>query len=80
MKENIITIYNDDNSINNYKVLLIIEKDYYYIIYTDINNHNLTHNLYAIKTKSLDSKEVIPISDLEWKMIEKEFKKLINSQ
>ena len=78
MKENIITIYDSDNNINKYKILLIIKKDYLYIIYTDMDNYNLKNNLYAVKTKSLESNEVIPINEDEWQMIEEKFKNSIS--
>ena len=76
MKDNIITIY-DDIGKKDYKVLLVIEKEYYYVIYTDISNENIKKDLRAIKLKSLDSKEPLPISNDEWKMIEKEYQNLI---
>ena len=78
MNEDIITIY-DDNSQKDYKVLFVIEKEYKYIVYTDIDNNDLNKELYAIKVKDLINDESpIPITEDEWTMIETEYKKLIN--
>lgn len=77
MGENILTIYDEDNNTKDYKILLVIEKDYKYIIYTDLNNYNIKKNLYAIKLNSLESKEPIFINDSEWKMIYDEYQNLI---
>lgn len=74
MNKDLITIYDSNNNKKEYKMLFIIEKDYKYIIYTDINNNNLTKNLYAVKVKD---KECLEINDNEWKMIEKEYHKLL---
>lgn len=77
MGNNILTVYDENNNTKDYKVLLVIESDYKYIIYTDLNNYNIKKNLYAIKLKSLDSNEPIYINDTEWKMIEKQYQTLI---
>ena len=76
MSENIITIH-DNNTEKQYKILMVIEKENYYIIYTDINNYNIKKDLYAIKVNSLESTESLPISDEEWKMLEIEYQNLI---
>ncbi len=61
-----------------YKLLLIIQKDYYYIIYTDINNTELNKNLYVAKVDSLENiNSTLPINDLEWLMLEEEYTKII---
>ena len=77
MGNNILTIYDENNNTKDYKVLLVIENEYRYIIYTDLNNYNIKKNLYAIKLKSLDSTEPIYINDTEWKTIENEYQNLI---
>lgn len=78
--KDLITIYNKANEPKDYKVLAIIDKEYKYIIYTDIENNAIDKNLYAVKTKSLDSmNETFPISEDEWQMIEKEYQKIISA-
>ena len=76
MNKDIITIYDNNDNKKNYKLLFIIEKEFKYIIYTDIDNNDLTKNLYAVKVKDNNSLE---ITDKEWKMIEKEYNKLLNN-
>ena len=80
MSENIIKIYDTNNNYKDYKVLLTIEKDYFYVIYTDLENNNIKENLYAIKLKSLDSNDTIPIDDLEWQIIEEEYNNLLKEK
>ena len=77
MNENIITIYDENNIAKDYKILLVFENNYKYIIYTNLNNYNIRKNLYAIKLNSLDSNETIFINDSEWEMLEKEYNNLI---
>ena len=77
MNENILTIYDENNKSKDYKILLVIEKDYQYIIYTNLTNYNIKKDLYVIKLDSLDSKETLYINDSEWKMIEKEYNNLV---
>ena len=77
MDENIIKIHHSDGSIKDYKILVTIKKEYYYIIYTDLGNTNIKEDLYAIKTKSFDNNEALPIIDDEWLMIEQEYNNLI---
>lgn len=77
MENNILTVYDENNNAKDYKVLLVIEKDYKYIIYTDLNNYNIKKNLYAIKLSSLESTEPVFINSTEWEMIEKEYQNLI---
>ena len=79
MNENIITIYDQNNNPEQYKILLIIEKKYKYIIYTDIKNRNIKNNLYAIKVSSLKELKPLKINDSEWQMIEKEYNNSINN-
>ena len=76
MNNDIITIY-DGNHSKDYKLLCIIDKEYKYLIYTERYNMDVSNNLYAIKVNSLDNKEILTISDNEWKMIEEEYNKLI---
>ena len=77
MGENILTIYDENDNVKDYKILLVIENDYKYIIYTDLNNYNIKKNLYAIKLNSLESNETLFINNSEWKMLEKEYNNLI---
>ncbi len=75
-----IKIYDKDNNLKEYKVLLIIDLDYKYIIYTNINNNNLEKDLLVAKVKSLDDiNETLEISDEEWKMIEERYQKIIKN-
>lgn len=79
MNKDIITLYDDKNEKKDYKLLLVINKDYKYLIYTDINNMNLKNNIYAIKTKNLKSnEEVLTIDDNEWQMIEETYENIVN--
>lgn len=80
MNKDIITLLDEDNKPTDYKLLMVIDKEYKYIIYTDIDNQDIKKDLYVIKTKELkDNEESISINDDEWKMIEKTFNKLINT-
>ena len=78
MNKNIITIYDNENILK-YKILLVIKKDYNYIIYTDLNNENINKNLYAIKILDFNDQSPLPINDDEWQMINNEYNKLINN-
>ena len=80
MNENIITIYDKEGNKQEYKILLIIEKEYYYIIYTDINSQSIKNNLNVIKVSSLDNLAAIPINDDEWNMLENEYNNIINQK
>lgn len=74
----IIKIYDENNNPKEYKVLLIIDSEYKYIIYTDPSQKEIDKGLMVAKVKSLENvNETIPISDDEWKMIEKEYQKLL---
>ncbi len=79
MNNDLITLYDSNNQKKDYKLLLVIDNEYKYVIYTDIDNTDINKNLYAIKIKEFNNnEETIPISDTEWEMIENELKKLIN--
>ena len=80
MNENVITIYDNENNKKDYKILLIIEKEYYYIIYTDLKNINIKKNLNVVKVSSLDKLDIIPMNNNDWKIVEKEYKNLINEK
>ena len=80
MNENIITIYDNENNKKDYKILLIIEKEYYYIIYTDLKNTNIKNNLNVVKVSSLDKLDIIPMNNNDWKIVETEYKNLINEK
>lgn len=74
----IIKIYDENNNPKEYKVLLIIDSEYKYIIYTDPSQKEIDKGLMVAKVKSLENvNETIPIRDDEWKMIEKEYQKLL---
>ena len=79
MDSDIITLYDNNNQKKDYKLLLVINSEYKYVIYTDIQNTDINNDLYAIKIKEFNNnEETIPITDSEWEMIENELKKLIN--
>lgn len=81
MKNDIITVYNNKNEKKDYKLLMVIEKEYKYIIYTDIDNHDIYHNLYVAKTNSLSNiNNTLSISPEEWTIVENEYQKIINSK
>ena len=76
-----ITLYDENNQTKEYKLLLIIDNDFKYIIYTDLDSNDLKDNLYAIKVKSLNNnEEIIPITDSEWIMIKEEYNKIVNNK
>lgn len=79
MNNDLITLYDSNNQKKDYKLLLVIDNEYKYVIYTDIDNTDINKNLYAIKIKEFNNnEETIPISDTEWEMIENKLKELIN--
>lgn len=80
MNENIITVYDNQNNKRQYKILLIVEKEYYYIIYTDLENNNIKKDLFAVKVSSLNNLNTIPLNDDEWHMLENEYRNLINEK
>ena len=74
----IITLYDENNNKKDYKVLLVINDEYKYIIYTDIDNKDLRNNLMVAKVKSLDNlSETLQITQDEWKYIENKYKEII---
>ena len=78
MRDDIITIY-ENNIPKEYKLLMIIDKDFNYIIYTDKENTKIDKDLYVAKVTNInDIKETLPINEDEWKMIEEEYFKVIN--
>lgn len=78
MNNDLITLYDSNNQKKDYKLLLVIDNEYKYVIYTDIDNTDINKNLYAIKIKEFNNnEETIPISDTEWEMIENKLKELI---
>ena len=80
MNKDILTIYDNEGNTKDYKLLLVIDKEFKYLIYTDLDNINIKKNLYAIKIKDLNrSADTLPIDDNEWEMIEETYKKLINT-
>ena len=80
MNNDIITLYDENNLKHEYKLLFVIDKEFKYIVYTNVDNYNIKKDLYVIKVKSLNNNEKsIPITDDEWKMINDEYQKLINN-
>ena len=80
MNKDILTIYDNEGNTKDYKLLLVIDKEFKYLIYTDLDNINIKKNLYAVKIKDLNrSADTLPIDDNEWEMIEETYKKLINT-
>lgn len=76
---NTIKIFENDVT-KEYKVLLVIDKDYKYVIYTDKDNYQPDKNLMVAKVKSINEmNESLPITDDEWKMIEDNYQKILNS-
>ena len=79
MNNDLITLYDNNNQKKDYKLLLVIDKEYKYVIYTDIDNTDINSNLYAIKIKEFNNnEETIPIDDDELLMIENKLKELID--
>ena len=63
MNNDLITLYDSNNQKKDYKLLLVIDNEYKYVIYTDIDNTDINKNLYAIKIKEFNNnEETIPIS------------------
>ena len=80
MNKDLVTITNENNEKHDYKLLMVIDKDFKYLIYTDLDNPDYKKNLYAVKVKSINNnEETIPITDSEWEMIENEYKKIVNN-
>ena len=80
MNRDTITLYDEDNQQKDYKLLLVINNEFKYVIYTNIENTDINKDLYVIKIKEFkNNEETIEISDSELEMIENEFKKLINN-
>lgn len=78
MNKDIITLYDENNQKKEYKLLLVIDKEFKYLVYTDSENNDISKNLYAVKIKELKSnEEILPINDDEWEMIETKYKELI---
>ena len=79
MNNDLITLYDSNNQKKDYKLLLVIDNEYKYVIYTDIDNTDINKNLYAIKIKEFNNnEETIPIDDNELLMIENKLKELID--
>ena len=79
MNNDLITLYDSNNQKKDYKLLLVIDNNYKYVIYTDTDNTDITKNLYAIKIKDFNNnEETIPIDDNELLMLETKLKELID--
>ena len=79
MNNDLITLYDSNNQKKDYKLLLVIDNEYKYVIYTDIDNTDINKNLYAIKIREFNNnEETIPIDDNELLMIENKLKELID--
>ncbi len=79
MKNDIITLYDENNNPKEYKLLMVIDKEYKYIIYTDINNYNIKQYIHAVKIKDYNDKETITLTDNEITMIEKHYQEIVNN-
>ncbi len=78
MMEDKIVLMDENNQEKEYKLLAIIDKEDKYIIYTDLNNLDITNNLYVVKVKELNNNTLtIPITDDEWNMINEEYLSII---
>ena len=78
---NRVTIYDENNNPKEYRLLLILNREFKYIIYTDIDNKSIDSNLMVAKVTSLDNiNEMLPISDQEWQMIEERYKKILSAR
>ena len=74
-----IIVYDENNNPKEYKLLLIIDKEYKYIIYTDINNDNIEKDIMVAKVTSLDNiNKMLQINENEWQMIEERYKKFLS--
>ncbi len=77
MNNEIITIYEDGKK-KNYKLLLVIDKDYKYVIYTKKENKRIDRDLYVAKVRDIgEMNETMTITDKEWQMIIKEYNRLL---
>ena len=80
MNDDIITLYDSNNQKYEYKLLMVLDKEYKYLIYTNIGNNDIKTDLHAIKIKELNNnEEIIPLTNEEWTMIENEYQNLINT-
>ena len=80
MKNEIITIYEDGKK-KEYKLLMVLQKEYKYIIYTNKDNPHLDKNIFVAKVNNLESiNETLPLTEDEWEMLESEYKKIINTK
>ena len=78
MMEDKIILLDENNQEKEYKLLAIIDKEDKYIIYTDLDNLDITNNLYVVKIKELNNNtSIIPITDEEWNMINEEYSSII---
>lgn len=70
-----ITVYDKDNNSRECSVLAIILNKY--IVYTDIDNNNLKHNLYVNKFKKFDMNiTLMPLDNIDWIIVEKAYKEM----
>ncbi len=66
----------ENNVEKEYCLLLTIDNKY--IIYTDIDNHNINKNIYVIKVESInDNQSILPITDDELNIINQKYLELI---
>lgn len=79
MNNDIISIKGADGNFKDYRILLVLNHEYKYIIYTDLGNTNFKENLYVAKVKTLDNlNETLELTDDEWQLVEEEYKKIID--
>lgn len=78
MDKDIITIVSN-NEKKEYRLLSIINNQY--IIYTNLDNDNITKDIHVIKVESMDNLDkIIPMTDKEYEIITKKYDNLINKK
>ena len=70
-------VYDEFGNQKQCKILAIIENKY--IVYTNINNNNLSENIMVSKFDKLTSEiNLIPLDDYEWTFVEKKYLDICN--
>ena len=78
MDKDIITIVSN-NEKKEYRLLAIISNQY--IIYTNLNNSDITKDIHVIKVESIDNLDkIIPMTDEEYEIINKKYDNIINKK
>lgn len=79
MNKDIITIYDNDNLPKEYKLLMVIDNEFKYIVYTDTENDNLNKNIFVTKIQDFNSNETLSITDDELNMVNNKYQEIINN-